>query len=79
MNKRKTKEIQKLFKNGKANPTKIETILAQSMRVEKIVVKDEKLRTFITNDNSRGNMVEHGYDVTYGIVENEKDTIKVTK
>ena len=39
------------------------------------MVKDEKLRTFITADNARGNMVSHGYDVTYGIVENEVDSL----
>ena len=42
LNKSKTKEIQKLLKNGGATPSKIETILSQSMRVEKIVVKSYK-------------------------------------
>jgi amidophosphoribosyltransferase len=37
-------------------------------RVEKIAVKDVKLRTFITEDSSRNDMVEHVYDVTYGVV-----------
>jgi amidophosphoribosyltransferase len=53
----------------------LQRILAQTTRVEKIVVKDEKLRTFIADDASRGNLVTHGYDVTYGIVNNHVDTL----
>lgn len=44
-------------------------------RVEKIAVKDDKARTFITADTSRDEMVSHVYDVTYGIVQNEIDTL----
>lgn len=54
---------------------KLEKILALTPRVEKIVVKDEKQRTFIADNISREGMVSHVYDVTYGIVENEKDTL----
>lgn len=54
---------------------KIEKILAMRPRMEKLVVKDEKLRTFITDTSHRGELVSHVYDVTYGIVENEKDTL----
>ena len=54
---------------------KLEKILAKKARVEKIVVKDAKQRTFIADTTSRGQMVSHVYDVTYGIVENEKDTL----
>jgi len=39
------------------------------------VVKDAKLRTFITNGKSRNDLVSHVYDVTYGIVKNENDTL----
>ncbi len=46
-------------------------------RVEKIAVKDVKLRTFITDDNSRNDMVHHVYDVTYGLVSNNVDTLVV--
>jgi len=42
-----------------------------------LTVKDEKLRTFIADDMSRGEMISHVYDVTYGLVENEVDTIVV--
>ena len=70
--KRITKEIRK---KGKISSKKLKKIMSVRARTEKIVVKDEKLRTFIADDNSRGDMVAHGYDVTYGIVKNEKDTL----
>ena len=44
-------------------------------RAEKLVHKDAKLRTFIADDSSRGELVSHGYDVTYGLVRNEKDNL----
>jgi amidophosphoribosyltransferase len=46
----------------------LRNILAREPRAEKIVIKDAKLRTFITSDNDRDDMVEHVYDVTYGAV-----------
>lgn len=52
------------------------TIL-QRPRIEKLVVKDDKMRTFIANDKIRGGMVSHVYDVTYGLVENDVDTLIV--
>lgn len=73
LNEVKFDKIQALGDNIK--PKKLKRILEESIRVEKIVVKDEKLRTFIASGNSRNEMVAHGYDVTYGIVENEKDTL----
>ena len=54
---------------------KLEKLMKQTIRVEKLVVKDEKLRTFIADDASRGEMVSHVYDTTYGIVANDKDTV----
>ncbi|MBP7821936.1 MAG: amidophosphoribosyltransferase [Saprospiraceae bacterium] len=50
-------------------------ILQKRVRVEKLVVKDEKIRTFIADDRAREEMVSHVYDVTYGIVRNEIDTL----
>ena len=46
-------------------------------RVEKIAIKDAKLRTFITEDSSRNDLVSHVYDVTYGLVKNHVDTLVV--
>ncbi len=54
---------------------KLEKLMSQTVRVEKLVVKDEKLRTFIADDASRGEMVSHVYDTTYGVVRNNKDTL----
>lgn len=66
----------KILAQGKdLKPKKLEKILAKKARVEKIVVKDAKQRTFIADTTSRGQMVSHIYDVTYGIVENEKDNL----
>ncbi len=53
----------------------INQILQMRVRSEKLAVKDEKLRTFIADDGARNQMVSHIYDVTYGIVQNEVDTI----
>ncbi len=53
-----------------SNPAKEEVakILALRNRIEKIAIKDAKLRTFITQDNSRDDLVTHVYDITYGSV-----------
>jgi amidophosphoribosyltransferase len=55
----------------------IEEIISVQPRMEKIAVKDVKMRTFIADDSSRDDLVGHVYDVTYGIVENGKDTLVV--
>ncbi|MDV7395273.1 hypothetical protein RZS08_28050, partial [Arthrospira platensis SPKY1] len=73
LNEIKQKEILKLGKDLK--PKKLQKILAMTPRVEKLVVKDEKLRTFITQDSARHELVSHVYDVTYGIVKDEVDTL----
>ncbi len=69
-------KLQKIKELGD-NPSDkdLQRILAMTPRVEKLVHKDAKLRTFIADDNSRGTMVTHGYDVTYGLVRNEEDTL----
>ena len=69
----KAKKILSL--NGSLKEGKLKKILDLTPRVEKIVVKDAKLRTFIAASKTRGELVSHVYDVTYGIVENEKDTL----
>ena len=69
-------KAEKILALGKEmNPKKVEKIMAIQPRIEKIVVKDAKMRTFIADTTSRGHMVSHVYDVTYGIVENYKDTL----
>lgn len=47
---------------------KLKDLLNLSPRIEKIAIKDAKLRTFITADNSRDDLVAHVYDITYGVV-----------
>ena len=47
---------------------RVREILAERPRVEKLAIKDAKLRTFIADDKSRDDLVAHIYDVTYGIV-----------
>ena len=73
LNHRKAEDIKALGTD--LTTEKIEEILSVTPRMEKIAVKDDKLRTFITDDSSRDEMVSHVYDVTYGIVKNEVDTL----
>jgi amidophosphoribosyltransferase len=61
--------------NGSLTDADIERILNQRPRFESIAVKDVKLRTFITQDASRAELVSHVYDVTYGVVQDHKDTL----
>jgi len=62
-----------------ANPSTddIESILSERPRSEKVVIKDAKLRTFITNDSSRDDLVAHVYDVAYGSIRRGKDNLVV--
>lgn len=55
----------------------LETIINRRPRVEKIAVKDAKLRTFITEDAGRDDLVGHVYDVTYGVIRRGKDNLVV--
>ena len=66
LNKVKTKKIQDLGDNP--NHDEIAEIMKISPRAEKIAIKDAKLRTFITSDDSRNDLVSHVYDITYGTV-----------
>jgi amidophosphoribosyltransferase len=66
LNKKKTDAILK----GKRSLSseKVTEVLSQRPRIEKIAIKDVKLRTFITEDSSRDDLVAHVYDVTYGVI-----------
>ncbi|HEX2968447.1 MAG TPA: amidophosphoribosyltransferase [Bacteroidales bacterium] len=71
-------KVEKITKgNGKLTPAEIEKIINERPRVEKIAVKDVKLRTFITEDKERDDLVEHVYDVTYGVVHRGVDNLVV--
>lgn len=65
-----------LANQGELSAEKLSEILSTTIRTEKITIKDAKLRTFITDDSSRDDMVEHVYDVTYGVVK-PTDTLVV--
>ena len=62
-----------------ANPDKdkIREILLKRARIEKIAIKDAKLRTFITQDDSRDDLVAHIYDITYGSVRRHTDNLVI--
>jgi amidophosphoribosyltransferase len=55
----------------------LEEMINRKIRIEKIAIKDVKLRTFITADTSRNEMVQHVYDITYGTVNKGVDTLVV--
>ena len=71
----KIKEIRK--KNGSLTDEDIKRIISFEPRIEKIAIKDVKLRTFIADDASRDDLVAHVYDVTYGIIRNHIDTLVI--
>jgi amidophosphoribosyltransferase len=73
LDKWKLEQIMALGKNP--NREKVAEILAQHTRNEKLVHKDDKQRTFIADKKSRNNMVNHVYDVTYGICNDDKDNL----
>lgn len=75
LNQWKKEEILKL--GDKPDPDKLGSILSRSLRVEKLAIKDAKLRTFITQDDDRDDLVAHVYDVTYGVVKPKIDSIVV--
>ena len=67
-----------LTKSIKKDPPDIEAItkmLSLKPRIEKIAIKDAKLRTFITEDKGRDDLVAHVYDVTYGIIKNTDNLV----
>ncbi len=71
----KIEELRKY--NGSLTNEQIRDIISVEPRVEKIAIKDAKLRTFITDEGSRHDLVAHVYDVTYGIVKNHHDTLVI--
>jgi len=73
MSKRLSDEI--IEKKDELTKEGLDELLGNRLRIEKLAVKDAKLRTFIADSVVRGEMVSHVYDVTYGIVKNKIDTI----
>ena len=73
----KKKKIQELEQNDPKYQEKLDDILSIRTRGEKIMVKDAKLRTFITQDDYRDEMVAHVYDITYGSIKRNEDSLVV--
>lgn len=63
------------IKNNNLSDDQILTLLNERARIEKIAVKDVKLRTFITDDSNRNELVSHVYDITYGSIKQHEDTL----
>ena len=64
-------------KNGTCTPEELSAIINRKVRVEKVAIKDIKLRTFIAEGNSRNDLAAHVYDVTYGSIEYGKDNLVI--
>ncbi|MFZ0490168.1 MAG: amidophosphoribosyltransferase [Salegentibacter sp.] len=73
LNKQKNDAI--LAEKENLTDKRLEEILSHRLRTEKIAIKDVKLRTFITEDSSRDDLVAHVYDVTYGVVKPEDNLV----
>lgn len=63
--------------DGKPSADSIEEMLSFQPRVEKLVLKDAKLRTFITDDDNRDELVSHVYDTTYEVINKKTDTLVI--
>jgi amidophosphoribosyltransferase len=73
-----TVKKERIIAAGKSlNAQKLDEILAMRPRVDQVAVKDAKMRTFITPDSARDDLVAHVYDVTYGVVRRGKDNLVV--
>ena len=71
-------KIKKILSWGNdVDEEKLTELINRKIRQEKIPIKDVKLRTFITEDSSRNEMVQHVYDVTYGTIRDYEDTLVV--
>lgn len=71
-------KVQRILSWGNnVDPDKLLAVINRKIRQEKIAIKDVKLRTFITEDTSRNEMVQHVYDITYGTVRKDEDTLVV--
>ena len=74
---KKAERILAASREGKLDPERVAEIMNQKLRVEKIALKDIKLRTFIAEGQSRNDLAAHVYDVTYGCINNGVDTLVV--
>lgn len=75
LDQQKLEELRKIIDSGIVSDDKMRRILAKKIRIEKVAIKDVKMRTFIAEGTSRNDMVAHVYDVTYGSVRPGVDTL----
>ncbi|WP_298547055.1 amidophosphoribosyltransferase [uncultured Aquimarina sp.] len=73
LNKQKNETI--LSEKDSLTDERLSEILSSRLRTEKLAIKDAKLRTFITEDSSRDDLVAHVYDVTYGVVKHQDNLV----
>ncbi|WP_373812710.1 amidophosphoribosyltransferase, partial [Porphyromonas loveana] len=71
------RKIRTIRENPHMSETELREVLAQKVRAEKVAIKDIKLRTFITEGNSRNDLAAHVYDITYGTVNPGVDNLVV--
>ncbi|MDE7120525.1 MAG: hypothetical protein K2O10_07930 [Muribaculaceae bacterium] len=77
LNSIKATQLMNLQQQGALTPQTVKEIMDQRLRVEKVAIKDIKLRTFIAEGESRNDLAAHVYDVTYGCVTNDIDNLVV--
>ena len=68
-------ERKRYLQEGKLTPEQLDKLLTFRPRIEKLISKDVKLRTFITDDDHRGDLVSHVYETTYEVINKKKDNI----
>ncbi len=72
----KANKLERLRKNN-MNDEQLADLISLRARIEKIAIKDVKMRTFITQDSQRNELVEHVYDITYGSIRKGEDSIVI--
>lgn len=77
LDKEKCRAIEKLVADGKADGENLQAVMERRVRTEKVAIKDIKLRTFIAEGSTRDDLAAHVYDITYGSVRPELDTLVV--
>lgn len=77
LDRKRKSEIEELAGKGALTSENLDDILRRKVRVEKIAIKDIKLRTFIAEGTSRNDLATHVYDITYGCVNTGADTLVV--
>ncbi len=72
-----TEKFNLLKQKHQLTDQEIKDVLSRKIRIEKIAIKDTKLRTFITQDDGRDDLVAHVYDITYGTVKKHSDNLVI--